>query len=429
MQLLANGLRNLSGGGFLADVAKLSVGTLSGRLIAFLALPFLTRLYSPENFALLATYLAIVGIVSVVACFRFEIAIPLAHTDEDGVNLLALSLAALVLLTSIATLLVVFLSDRLIDWIGSPPIEPYLWLFPVGIALAGTYSAFQYWATRMRRFGSIARTRVSQSVLGTTTMLSMGWLTSTPLGLLLGNAFNFGAGGFGLAIGALRTDAGLLCQISFSKMLAALRRYKRYPLFSAPEALLNVTGRQWPVLIIAAVAGVEAGFLLLATQLMAVPMSLLGGSISQVYMSRAPEALREGRLPELTFSIMRRLAAIGIPTFLAIGGLAPFLVPYVFGSEWARTGIIVAWMVPWIALQFIASPVSMVMFVTGRQRGMLGLTAFGFVIRAGMVFLATKQDFPLVETFAVSSAAFYAICAVVFIYAAFRGTSSGATIQ
>lgn len=417
--MLARKLRTISGSGFLADVAKLSVGTLSGRLIAVLALPFLTRLYSPEDFAILATYLAILGIVSVVACLRLEIAIPLAETDEDSVNLLALALSALALLTLTTTLLATFIPDRLADWIGNPAIKPYLWLVPLGIALAGTYSAFQYWATRMKRFGHIARTRVTQSLLGSATMLSMGWLAFTPLGLLLGNAISFGAGGLGLALGVVRNDKGLLRQIRPSNMLTALRHYKRYPLFSTPEALLNVAGSKLPVLIIAAAAGSEAGFLMLATQLMTIPMSLLGGSISQVYISRAPEALREGRLHALTVSIMRRLALIGVPSLLLVGLLAPPLVPYVFGAEWARTGVIIAWMTPWIMLQFIASPVSMVMFVTGRQVELLYIRFITLALRIGaigigIIFFSSSN---LVELFSISSAIVYLLMAYVFLRA------------
>ncbi len=419
--MLARKLRTISGSGFLADVAKLSVGTLSARLIAIIALPVLTRLYSPEDFAVLATYLAILGIVSVVACLRLDIAIPLAETDEDGVNLLALALSALALLTLIMTLLTTAISDRLAVWIGIPDIKPYLWLVPIGIALAGTYSAFQYWATRMKRFGHVARTRVTQSLLGTATMLSMGWLAITPLGLLLGNAFSFGAGGFGLALGSLRNEAALLRQITVSKMMGVMRRYKRYPLFSTPEALLNVAGQQVPVLIIAATAGTEAGFLMLAMQLMTIPMSLLGSSISQVYMSRAPGALRDGRLPELTHSIMRRLALIGVPSLLIVGFLAPSLVPYIFGAEWARTGVIIAWMIPWIALQFITSPVSMVLYVVGRQRAMLVLTTLGFVVRVGSVLLALHLVVSPVAGFAIGSAIFYVLL-LSFVLSAAGGT-------
>ena len=175
--------------------------------------------------------------------------------------------------------------------------------------------------------------------------------------------------------------------------------------------------------MIAAHAGAEAGFLLLAMQVMTAPMTLLGSSISQVYMSRAPEALREGRLAPFTLSIMRRLAIVGVGPLIIVGVFAPPLFPLIFGQEWARAGVIVAWLVPWMALQFIASPVSMVMFVVGRQRAMLALTTLGASIRIGSILLVIGTDLSLVEIFATSSAVFYIICCAVFIFAARAGSS------
>lgn len=426
MGRLIGKIRRLASGGFLADVAKLAFGTLSGRLISIAVLPILTRLYSPDDFALLATYLAVLGTIAVAACLRMDVAIPMAESDEDALNLLALALVALGAITLIVTLLVMTLPATLASWLGNPAVEPHLWLIPVGIGLAGTYSAFQFWTTRMRRFGHIARTRVTQSALGAVTMLSLGWAGLAPFGLLLGNAFSMGAGGLGLAIGAAQSEGAKARLVSLANMRAAFQRNYRYPLYSTPDSLLNIAGVQLPVLIIAANAGTEAGFLLLAMQLMTAPMALLGSSISQVYVSRAREAQREGRLRALTLSIMRRLALMGGAPLVLAAVLAPPFVPYVFGPEWARTGIIIVWMIPWIALQFIASPVSMVMFVTGRQRGMLALTAFGFTIRAGAVWLATQSGYSPVETFAVLSAVFYAVCAAIFIHAAHRSSRGAA---
>lgn len=420
MRRLTERLRLIARGDFVADVIKLGFGTLSGRLISIAVLPILTRLYSPIDFAILATYLAVLGTIAVAACLRMDVAIPMAGNDDDAVNLLALALLSLSTISLIALMLVLFMPTKLAIGLGNPAIEPYLGLIPVGICLAGTYSAFQNFATRMRQFGHIARTRVTQSALGAVTMLSLGWAGMTPFGLLLGNALSIGAGGLGLAVNAVRSERGMVRAVSLTNMRVALRRNYRYPLYSTPDSLLNVAGLQIPVLIIAANAGTEAGFLLLAMQLMTAPMALLGSSISQVYVSRATEAQRERRLRELTLSIMRRLAWIGVVPLMFVAVLAPLLIPYVFGPEWSRTGIIITWMTPWIALQFIASPVSTVMFVTNRQREMLVLTAFGFMIRVGGVGFVTQNWYPLVETFAVLSAVFYAVCCVTFIYAAHR---------
>lgn len=406
-------------GNFLRDVLKLSFGTLIGRLITLAALPVLTRLYSPDDFAILAVYLAIVSTVAVAACLRLEIAIPLAKNDDDAANLLALALVGLGVVASLVLLLILFIPARLAGWLGQPAIVPHLWLVPLGITFAGTYSAFQFWTTRARRFGSIARTRIGQVAAGVSVMLSLGWAGVAPLGLLLGNMLNIGSGGFSLGLQALRNDRDKLRTISPRRMQETLRHYRRYPIYSTPEALFNIAGVQVPVLLIAAHAGAEAGFLLLAMQVMTAPMTLLGGSISQVYMSRAPEALREGRLAPFTMSIMRRLVIIGVGPLILAGILAPLLFPLIFGEEWARAGVIVAWLVPWMALQFIASPVSMVLHTVARQNWAMILQFVGLVMRAGAVFIAI-EIYPdwIVPAFALSSSVFYFLYIVVVIRAA-----------
>lgn len=405
-------------GSFLDDVLKLSIGTLTGRMITLAALPVLTRLYSPVDFALLAVFLALVNTLAVGACLRLEIAIPLVKSDEEAGVVLIL---ALIVLGAIALMLLIpalILPDSLAGWLGAPGIAPYFWLVPVAVALAGSYSAFQYWSTRARRFGDISRTRIGQAVLGVTVMLVLGWVGVAPLGLLLGNILTAGAGGVSLAISALRHNSALLRPVPLSTLCAALRRQRNYPMLSVPEALLNLVGSQVPVLVIAANAGAEAGFLLLAMQAMAAPMALLGSSISQVYMSRAPQEYRSGTLAAFTRTIIRRLVLVGVGPLTLVGVLAPTVFPLVFGAQWARAGDIAFWLVPWMALQFVASPVSMVMYVVGWQKTMLLLQTLGSVIRVGLTSFGVSVWNTSIEAFAISSAAFYAICLGVFVAAA-----------
>ncbi len=404
MTSLATRLRS----SFLGDVLKLSFGTLGGRLIALAALPVVTRLYSPEDFALLAVYLALVSTLAVAACLRLEIAIPMVETEGEAADLLALALSVLALVTALLVLPALLMPERVAAALGAPALAPYLWLVPLGVAMAGSYSALQFWATRARRFGTIARTRVGQAAAGVTAMLALGWAGTAPFGLLLGNMLNIGAGGISLAASALVRDGARLRDVRLRNLAPTFRRNRRYPLFSTPEALFNVAGAQVPVLLIAAYAGAEAGFLLLAMQVMAAPMTLLGSSISQVYVSRAPTEFREGRLAPFTLAIMRRLVLVGVGPLILLGALAPWVFPWAFGADWARSGQIVAWLVPWMALQFIASPVSMVMFVVGRQRAMLALTTLGLGLRVGAVWIALNlPSAPVIAGFVTGSILYY----------------------
>lgn len=404
--------------GFLGDVLKLSFGTLAGRFIALAALPLLTRLYAPDDFALLAVYLALVSTLAVAACLRLEIAIPLVETDAEAAELLTLALLVLTCVTLVVAVAVCVMPQTLARALGTPAIAPYLWLVPIGVAMAGSYAALQFWATRKRRFGDIARTRVGQAFVGVTAMVTFGWAGLMPVGLLLGNMLNMGAGGISLGTIAFRRDGTILRAVRLRNLKAILRRNRRFPIFSMPEALFNIAGVQIPVLLIAAHAGAEAGFLFIAMQIMTAPMTLLGRSISQVYMSRAPDEFRAGTLAPFTLLIMRRLVLVGVGPLILVGALAPWVFPVIFGPEWARAGEIVTWLVPWMALQFVASPVSMLLHTVDRQHWAMFLQFVGVIMRMGAVLMSVSADVSPVFAFALSSAAFYALYTAVLIWAA-----------
>lgn len=402
------------------DIVKLVSGTLGGRLILLAVLPLVARLYSPEDFAVLAVYSALVATASVAACLRLDIAIPLAETDEQAADLFLMALMVACVLSIAILVISLIAADQIADAIGTPEIAPFLWLVGPGVFLAAFYTALLYWATRARRFGSIARTRLGQAGIGAGTMLGLGWLGVSPIGLLLGNMLSNGGGVFHLGHWTLRQDGARLRAVTRARISATLTRYQRYPLLSTPEALANVAGIQIPILMIAARSGDEAGQLFFAMQLMAAPMALLGTSVGQVYVSRAAEELSEGRLAGFTARMMRRLFLIGLGPMALAAILSPWLFPLILGDVWARAGMIVAWIAPWMLMQLVASPVSLVMAISGRQKHMLALTTFGALLRIFSVLIGSiiAPQF-MVVGYALSSVAFYTICAAVF-YAASR---------
>ncbi|AQS47183.1 hypothetical protein BMG03_04740 [Thioclava nitratireducens] len=404
-------------GTFARDAVKLSFGTALGRVIAFAALPLTARLYTPEDFSVLAAFLALVSPLGVAACLRFEVAIPLARRQKDAASLAILALFSVIIFTAITLLVTQIFSSAIASALNNQDFEKYLVLVPLSVFLVGTFSILQSWATAKRRFASIAKARVWQATIGSGVTLSLGAVGLTPIGLLLGSIFNIGAGGIGLAIAAARKDRKQFLALSANRVVKTCKSHLRYPLFSMPESLLNSASLQLPVFIIAIRGGTEGGHLALAMQILTIPMALIGQSISQVYSSRLVEERRAGNLNFLTVSIMRRLLVFGgIPLFI-FGLIAPYTFEIVFGSEWIRSGEIILWMVPWITLQLVASPVSIVILAVGWQRAMLLLTTFGLILRSLFVLAALKFDYPAPESLAVASAIFYAITCTVVIHA------------
>jgi O-antigen/teichoic acid export membrane protein len=289
---------------------------------------------------------------------------------------------------------------------------------PFGISLMGLYSSFQYMAMRQKAFNLIARTKITQAVVGLGSQVGMGWAGVVPLGLLLGHALMSGAGVVALALRTLRRSAGgvSLMGVNWPRMRETLHTYRRFPQYSVAEELSNNAGIQLPILLIAAyVVGPEAGFLFLAMRAVGTPMTIVGSAAAQVYYSHAAEYAREGRLAEETMAVIRRLSRMLVIPMLIIGPLAPDLFRVAFGPEWERAGVIVIMMLPWYAFRLIASPISMVMHVRMRQRLMLMLTLAGLAGRV-LPLLAVLYFAPEQATlvFAITSALFYFSIVVVF---------------
>ncbi|MEN4904779.1 oligosaccharide flippase family protein [Luteimonas sp. TWI1416] len=402
-------------GGVARSIGVLVGGTAFAQALGVLALPVLTRLYTPADFGVLAVYTALLGILAVVASLRLEIAIPLPEADEEAANLLAVALCSSAAFGAALAIVVGFGADPISDLLDAPGLAPYLWLLPLGVWITGSYTALQYWTSRKKNFMAVARTRMSQAIGGTATQLGLGALGIAPLGLLLGQLIKSGAGVAGLGYRLWKRDRTALRAIRRRDMKRVAGEYQRFPKYSMLEALANTASIQVPILLIAANSpSNDAGHLLLAMQVLAIPAALIGQAVGQVFLSHASEHYRKNELAFFTARMVGHLIAAGIAPVAMIALLAPLTFQLIFGSGWERSGDLVAWMAPWFFMQFITSPVSMVLHVTGNQKLALSLQFFGFVLRTGIAAVAIKlsQDH-VAEAHALSGAVFYFIYFVV----------------
>lgn len=394
---------------FVRGAGVLAGGTVIGRFIGFLFLPLVTRFYSPEDYSALAFYLGLLTIFGAVSCFRFEIAIPVPAEDSKAVNLFALAILSAFFVTAALFLFSFFASSGVFGLFAPSKFEPFWYMLPVGVLFFAFYSALQYWAARRKDFRAIALTRISQSVAGGVTSSILGYFGYAPFGLLLGNVLNASAGLFRLAREFIAKDLHFLAQITPTSLYRTALEFRRYPLFSAVESLANAAGAQLPLVIIASLAvGGESGYLLLASQVMLAPMSLIGMSVSKVYLVKGAEAYRRGQLKDLTLSVQLKLIRLGVGPVILIGASAPTIFPVIFGSEWERAGVLVTYMIPWVVLQFLSSPVSSCFHLAEKQRQAMLLQIGGLFVRVGSIVFATVFIEALqTEFFIFSSAVFY----------------------
>jgi O-antigen/teichoic acid export membrane protein len=407
------------GRGFIRAVSMLAGSTALGHLVTALALPFATRLYTPEEFSSLAAFTAVVAVIGVAACLRFDVAIPMCERGVEAVNLLSLSM---LLAASISTALAVVawaLGDEFAAVFDGRVSASHFLLVPLGVMSLASYSALQGWLLRFSRFDTLARAKVGQSVASAGTQLGLGWHGAGAAGLVLANVIYIGGSWLWLVWHIGRRHSTMLRRVRLRRMLAMGRRYDRFPKYSTLEALANSASIQVPLVLIAALAaGPQAGFVLLAMQVMQVPIAVIGTAVGQVYVSQAPAAHREGKLEAFTSDVLLKLLRVGTGPLLFAGIIAPGAFPVLFGTDWERSGWMVSWMTPWFLAQFVASPVSMALHVTGKQRAALSLQVFGLIVRVLTVCIAAQLAPSIIaESYAVSGLVFYVVYLAVVLHA------------
>ena len=378
-------------GQFVRSVTVLTGGTTLGQAIVVLASPILTRLYTPEDFGVLAVYSSILGVISVIASLRYELAIPLSEKDTDAANLLALSFLIVVFMSLLVGIGTWLLGNQVVRWTNAPALLPYLWLLPVGIFMLGTYNVFNYWAIRKQAFTQIACTKLNQGVGSVITQIVFGILKPGPLGLLTGRVVGQAAGITTLAMLVYKKDKEALKAVCPSQIRYMAACYRRFPLFSSTAALFNALGLQIPVILLSVFYGAQVvGQFALVQRVFGIPLSLIGTSVSQVYFSRASLQTRTDvqGLPNLFYTVAKRLALLGLIPTVIIVTVGPLLFVFIFGDQWWQAGVYARFMAIMFLSAFVATPLSYTFSVLERQDLSLIWNVSRLLLSTGGLYIA-----------------------------------------
>lgn len=381
-------LYRLRSGSFLGNVLILAGGTGLGQLIVILATPVLTRIYGPEEFGVLTVFISVMGLMIVISALRYEIAIPLPSSPIIAINLTALSSLIVLGMSVLSGVILFFFGAALAQRLSVPQLTPYLWLFPVGLLTGGLFQTLSYWHIRQRQFKRLTQAKVGQSTGMVGGQLLMGALKFGAVGLVGGYVLGRIVAGGQLLYSMIRDSRTLFGDIHFGNIKKAARRYRRFPLISSWSALLNQGGLQAAPLLLAALYGVQvAGWFGLAQRVAGIPLTLIGRSVSQVYLGEA------SRLRNENPAAMRRLFLrttsklflyVGIP--LVIGGLtAPWVFGFIFGKPWRISGWYIVALLPMFLGQMVVTPLSQTLNILERQDLQLIWDFFRIIVVASAI--------------------------------------------
>jgi len=359
----------------------LAAGSFAAQGLMVLASPILSRIYSAQEFGLLATFTSIAVIAALVGTGRYEYAIGLAKEEREATSLVALvtglsfvfSTALLLLLLGLA------LTGQLAE-----PVRGGLWTviaIPLYTLMAAAISALTYWHQRRKKYSVISLSSVIQSV-GTVGM-------SLALGLL-------GLKHAGLVAGVLAGQAGILfcLAISFGPELAVVRSldwqelrraasgHRNFPKFMVFSDLASTAGVQMSPLFLSSLYGSQVvGLYALGNRVLRGPGIVIVSSIANVFRNEAIDAINvSGGCREVFSRTFKWLLFAGIPIFSLVALFAPSLFAIIFGEPWRFSGNFARLLCLSTLADFICLPFVCLFYLRGRQQHYARLQILNLVL-------------------------------------------------
>jgi O-antigen/teichoic acid export membrane protein len=272
----------------------------------------------------------------------------------------------------------------------------------------GLLLALLGWAIRGKAYGQIAANRLTRAGTGAVTQAGFGLLGWGAFGLLLGAILGIVVALARFALTSWRTDAATFKQASRSGVERAARRYRRFPLLTAPAMFLNTVGLEAPLLAMVALFGTTVGGqFALAYRVMALPLTLVANAIGKTFFAEAARVVREdpAGLRRLYLRTTGSIAALTILPVLLGALLAPFVFGLVFGEEWTEAGLFAAILAPMFYLQLLTNPTHGTLIVLERQDLHLQREIARLLLLGGVLLIVIALDLEPVGAVAAISVA------------------------
>jgi teichuronic acid exporter len=367
------------------NIIVLTSGTFLAQLVAYVLMPVITRLYTPDESAELGLFLRIIGVGAAIATARYELALPVTKLDQHSFRLYRFAIRT-TLITTLVALIILIIP---IVFSGSISTSLFYFCIPPALLLTAFMNLGTNWAIRMKRFRIISYSKLTNSVVGNVFKVIFGALNTGYIGLILGTLI-------GLLVGVIFffrdfrfSNAGYSIKSKSPRNYVLAKQYIEFPKVNLPHTLMDLGKDLLIALILWELYGkTEYGLFNHTYQMLRLPLVLIGASIGQVFFQRCAEMINNGQsVLGVAVKSVRTLTLLSIIPFAIVFFFGEELFAFVFGENWREAGVYAEIMAPWLMVNFITSPISPLPMILNKQRQFFFLAIFGTLLMLATLFL------------------------------------------
>jgi O-antigen/teichoic acid export membrane protein len=363
--------------------------TTIAQIIPIAIYPIVTRLYSPSELGILSVFLSITGILSILATGRYEFAILLPKEEKSALSLFTLAIIISCIFSFLILIIVVVFNSHLILWMHQPGMKYLLYTIPFFLLITGITQAVTYYLNRQKDYKGISTYSLNQSIVNSGSKIVFGFAGLTSVGLILSTFIGQISGTFALIFRLIKKDGiNFNKKPDFALVKQEAANYAVFPRFRMIQAFINTLSGSLPVILFASYFSSSiSGFFSLGFSLVFRPINLFASSVYQVLSQKVIEKHHHGEpVFGIVYKFITHLALFGCLPFIAILFFAQPLFGFVFGNEWREAGKYLQFLIPWLFLVLLASPLAFTPDVCFKQRKALIIDIIYFIMRIASLF-------------------------------------------
>jgi O-antigen/teichoic acid export membrane protein len=397
--------------------ASLVGSSALAQIFPLLSAPIIARLYAPDDFGIYAMFFALSTILSYVSALALTHATLLEAEDEGAAHATLLALAVTAIFCALL-LIVVFGTPRaILVAIFGEAVVPYLPWLPLSVLLSGVFTCLYQWTIRGGMFYLLARNKIVLGVSTAGLQLCVGLMHPGPIGFIVANLCGYGLAVLLLSTHFLKDLKRLRPQFSLRSGVEQFKKHHDLPLWQLPASLVNITCSYLPDLLIGRLFGVsQLGYFSLASRMVNFPISFIATSAQDIFRKQAnDELIAQGHCRNTFNRFFILMVIVAVALLVPIILVAPYVFPFVFGSQWKPSGFLVQAFGLLVIVRFVTSPLSYVWIMRGHQKldflWQTGLLAISLATFLGPHLL--KPDVSLYEVlwiYSMGVGAWYAFC-------------------
>ncbi len=277
---------------------------------------------------------------------------------------------------------------------------------PLALLVFGCYSVLNYEATRVGRYDDIAKTRMSQALLGPAVQIGLGAASAGTVGLLTGFVIGLSGGTLGLSRKLIFTTPPMFTGVSLHSVIEAAKKYRRFPLFSSWAGVLLTASASLGNIVFTSLYGAAVGgFLFLGDRVLMQPLRVSGNAFQQVFIGEAGRVLTRSpsEFLRLFVGVLWKQAAVSAAWLGGVYLCSALALPFIFGRSWGPALQYIDVMLIGYFPTAVAIPVNHTLLLMGRQRLSAALDALRFAALLASIAVARHFGASSVEAVLIYS--------------------------